>query len=109
MPSEYIVGLRSVHEIIRATSKTGLTLCVSFIQHGTSDDGYEYEVVCPYCARTLSRFTEDPAVELTQIDVFRACRSAQLTHVGTCTASGHTLKVQKAKAPLGVETKRSIV
>ena len=79
---------------------------ISFIQHGTRETGWRYENVCPFCAKTVG-FVNDPLDELTNMQLFAELQRQMSVHISSlkspCEASGWTLNVELAKAPLNTE------
>jgi len=115
---------RPVHEIMqhRRTLPDGKQTFVllAFIQHGTADDGYSYETVCPLCGTTVGHVEEQPdaagvPAELTMAQLRDAMRAQMLTHRtkgGACAppfAGGSQLAVVKTQRPLDTQTKRRIL
>jgi hypothetical protein len=108
MRNEHIVGLRPVHEILRAhTRRTKVPIILSFIQWGNPEEGYKYENVCPFCAATVG-YVEEEKDEVGPVEMFmgeltRKLQEQMSTHLLSCTASGYRLAVQLAKHPLNTE------
>lgn len=44
---------RLVHDILSEGDKGNQRRPVSFIQHGNVEDGFVYEVICPWCGGTI--------------------------------------------------------
>ena len=51
--------MKRVHDIVTTTDKR---TTVSFVQHGNVDDGYVYELVCPWCASAVHKLSTHPEV-----------------------------------------------
>jgi hypothetical protein len=93
--------MRKVHEILGAAS--GLhDVVISFIQHGTKEDGFTYENVCPWCSCTVEKVTANPEAEMSRI--LKRLREGMYRHIWTCThRNSYRLLVEKATSPLNTE------
>jgi hypothetical protein len=106
-----IVGLRDVHDIL--FSKRTRRAFVAFIQHGTSETGYSYDVICPWCGQDLGLIEEkveaDGPEEIDPPELARQMKELARAHTIACPSAGFRLAVKKATRPLGTETKRRIM
>lgn len=93
--------MKLVHDIIRGAGKGGKVI-ISFIQHGTSEDGWKYENICPFCATTVG-YVEDKDDMLSKEQLFKQLQHQMSFHIEVCTAGGFKLAVQKTTKPLGVD------
>lgn len=116
MANEHIIGLRPVHDIRRIRNNThkGKQATLAFIQHGTSEEGYRYENVCPFCALTVGEVSEekDPLgfpEEIPLSNLLKALYMQMTVHMKLCTASGTKLNVQLAKHPLGTDGSQKVL
>jgi hypothetical protein len=106
--NEHIVGLRPVHEILKAhTKKTKHPIVLSFIQWGNGEEGYKYENVCPWCSQTVGYVQEETddmgPVEMKMGELCTKLQDQMSSHLVSCTSSGKKLSVQLAKHALNTE------
>lgn len=97
---------RTVHDILHSKKLNGRAL-IAFIQHGTREAGFTYEVVCPYCTNTVGHVAEEVddlgPVELSREELASEMKKLMAAHIPSCTDSWTRVKVQKATRPLGTE------
>lgn len=105
-------GQRLVHDVL-FSKKLGNKPFLALVQWGSPDEGYDYEVICPWCATTVTRIEEaieaDGPMELGPKQLLEMATPHMETHRLTCTASGFSIAVVKTNTPLGTETKRRIM
>lgn len=95
--------MRLVHDVVALTNKAHTKRAViAFIQHGTVEDGWKYEVVCPFCALTIGH-VEDKEDMLTTEQLYKEVYNVTNTHMKSCSGGGFKLVVAKAVKPLGVD------
>jgi hypothetical protein len=90
--------MRKVHDILTTRNRR---TTVSFVQHGNTDDGYVYEIVCPWCANTVHKLTAHPEAEWP--DVLDTIKSYQDPHDRVCPMVRGRVSVEKAQKPLNTE------
>lgn len=83
--------MKKVHDILY--TKRGA--CVAFIQWGNSEDGFRYQVVCPYCARDVG-WVDDHEDELTLGQLHAALRMEIREHISFCPYPGGKFLVELA-------------
>lgn len=97
---------RLVHSILYSRKLKNRAM-IAFIQHGTRETGFRYEVICPYCAHTTGYVTEEVddigPVELGPKELSIEMKRLMSIHLPKCTDSWTKVKVQKATRPLGTE------
>ena len=105
MANNAIVGMRDVHAILYSTRWN--RPFTAFIQHGRSETGYKYEVVCPWCGATIGEFEEsmqiDGPVEMSPREIATQCKEEQTMHDLKCSAGQFRMVVRPATRPLGTE------
>lgn len=88
--------MKSVHDIVTTRDRR---TSISFIQHGNEDDGYVYELVCPWCATSIHKLTAHPEAEWP--DVLNTMKSYQDPHDRVCPQSGNGVpSVEITRVPL---------
>jgi len=93
--------MRKVHDVIRGRVDEH-EIVIAFIQHGTKEDGFVYENVCPWCAGTVEKVTANPKAELTT--VLNRLREGIYRHIWTCThRNSYQIQVEKTEFPLNTE------
>jgi hypothetical protein len=91
--------MKRVHDIVTTRNRRST---VSFIQHGNTDDGYVYELVCPWCATSVHKLSTHPDAEWPE--VLNVMKSYQDPHDRVCPNSDSgRLNVERATAPLNTE------
>lgn len=109
--------MRQVHDIINFilprplvvtedTPKGPLAFPVAFIQWGNTEEGYQYEVICPWCAKSIGWV--QPAIDGHFDEVKKQMAIAMARHYQNrtldCARFGaSTFDVTRATAPLGTE------
>lgn len=95
--------MRKVHDVIYCLSVgNGRRVCLSFIQHGSKEDGFVYENICPWCAQTLEKVTVHPDADWTTVG--NRLLQGLTRHYQFCVHRGTaTLQVEKTDVPLGTE------
>jgi ABC-type molybdate transport system substrate-binding protein len=92
--------MRKVHEIF--INPRNRLQVVAFIQHGTSDQGFVYENVCPFCSVTIEKVTTHPDAEMSK--VVDRLRTGVGEHLRVCVRRhSPNLDVQKTAVPLDTE------
>ena len=98
--------MRAVHDIFTSRKHPGVK--VSFIQHGTREQGFQYEVICPYCAKTVG-WIDDHAGTMTNRELHSFLRKITGTHIRKCDHAGAaTLAVEVTRVPLRTEERREL-
>lgn len=103
--------MRLVHEIL--FSKKLRRPFVAFIQWGRRPEAYRYEVICPWCEKTIGEVREDTddlgpiekEVSELAIDFHRIVDE----HKIVCTSAMFQLNVMKSTRPLNTEKDRVIM
>jgi hypothetical protein len=91
--------MKKVHDILTTRNRR---TSISFIQHGRAEEGYIYELVCPWCEMSIHKLTCHPEAEWP--DVLDTMKSYQDPHDRVCPNSGSgVLSVEKAQTPLNTE------
>jgi hypothetical protein len=83
--------MRKVHDIWRTKRGAG----IAFIQHGNRDIlGWLYEVICPYCAKTVG-WVSDVEDTLNNQQLWRSMAFSMKKHIEKCQFPGaSTLAVE---------------
>lgn len=91
--------MRAVHDVVITRDRR---TSLAFIQHGNTDDGYVYELVCPWCAMSVHKLATHPEADWP--DVLDAMKVYQDSHDHVCPHSrSGTFSVEKATKPLNTE------
>jgi hypothetical protein len=96
--------MKKVHAILRGKTNDihSHPIVISFIQHGTKEDGFVYENICPFCAETLEKVTVHPEAEASI--VFKRLQVGMEKHIWLCSSRGSDrLFVEQTTKPLGTE------
>jgi hypothetical protein len=93
--------VRQVHALKRSAKNPAVL--ISFIQHGNREEGWKYEVICPFCAKTIGWF-DDLEDELTEYQVDVLCKQEMREHISFCPHAGQSLGVEVTTEPLGTES-----
>jgi hypothetical protein len=97
--------MRRVHAIRHSTENA--SVCISFIQHGNEEEGFEYENICPWCATTLG--FHKPPDPYSEKALFNLLREQMASHIQVCGAGGFKLQVEVTTVPLNTEKKMRIM
>ena len=91
--------MKRVHDIISTRNQR----ChIAFIQHGNVDDGYVYEIVCPWCETSLHKLSTHPEAEWPE--VLDVMKTYQDIHDRVCPNSRSGIfNVQRTTTPLNTE------
>jgi uncharacterized protein with PIN domain len=93
--------MRRVHEILRGRSGKH-EVVISFVQHGTKEDGFLYENICPWCGGTIEKVSANPDAEMSV--VANRLREGMSRHIWTCThRNSYVLQVEQTTTPLDTE------
>ena len=88
--------MKKVHDIVTTRNRK---TSVAFIQHGNTDDGYVYELVCPWCSTSIHKLVAHPEAEWP--DVLKTIKSYQDPHDRVCPQSGSgVFAVERTTTPL---------
>lgn len=80
------------------------------IQHGNEEEGFKYEVICPYCGKTVGHIIDEDDT-LTESQYRFSLFQLQKKHiegdgVAICQfPASSTLEVQESSVPLGTDNK----
>lgn len=94
--------MRAVHDILYPMEPGAPPGPCAFIQHGKEETGFEYEVVCPWCAKTVGERIASPD-PFTYGALLKALRLVMKEHMTWCSGSGHKLQVYVTTVPLNTE------
>jgi len=103
--------MKKVHDIVRIIvpgAKIALNVedakdrhfPIAFIQWGNRDDGFQYEVVCPFCAKSIGWvIPAGPTIG----EAVQTMAPAMATHKPQCPRFGEKFGVEIATGPMGTE------
>src|SRR5678809_21131 len=74
---------------------------VAFIQHGNREEGFHYEIVCPYCSLSIGMI--DPQGDMLERNKGMAIAMAVHYKKGCSRFGAHHFLVKKADKPLGTD------
>lgn len=82
--------MKKVHDILYHPQNGS---AVSFIQWGNSEEGFKYQVICPYCARDVG-WVIDTEDEMTVLQLHNALRKEMGLHISFCPYPGGRFLVE---------------
>jgi hypothetical protein len=89
--------MQKVHDILRSRKHPGVL--VAYVQRGNSEEGFVYEMYCPYCGRQIG-YVDDRNDAETHV-LHQAMRLVTGRHIEHCQFAGSaTLAVEKATGPI---------
>lgn len=82
-------------------------MIIALVQWGNREDGFTYEVICPFCAKTVNVFEDkdDAGEPLTEEQVNTVCKKEMSIHIPFCSFAGQRLMVEITREPLHTDDK----